>query len=147
MPIPRRAFVVVAFAMTVAACEAQCSVSTARLSDETMASAVDDQTKMPVTAATSFAPDTPMIYATAKLSNAPDGTRVKAAFYYLEGGEELIAEDEVTAGGTRHVSFSLSRPDNGWPSGKYETRLFLNGEEARRLPFTVAAPGMPDAGS
>lgn len=143
MLIPRRALVIVALATTVAACEAQCSVSTARLSEETMASEVNDETKTPVTATTSFAPDAPAIYVTAKVSNAPDDTRVKAAFYYLEGGEELIADDEVTAGGTRNVSFSLSRPDNGWPAGRYETRLFLNGEESKRLPFTVTAPEAP----
>lgn len=108
-----------------------------------MASAINDETKTPVTATTTFAPDTAMIYATARVSNAPDETRVRAAFYYLEGGEQLIDDDEVTAGGTRHLSFSLSIPDRGWPAGRYETRFFLNGEEVRRLPFTVTAPEPP----
>jgi len=78
---------VIAFAATMAACEAQCSVSTASLSEESMANAVAPDTKAPVARVTSFAPDAPAIYATAKLSNAPPGTRVRATFHYLEGGD------------------------------------------------------------
>ncbi len=129
---------IAALTMSVAACEAQCSVSTASLSEEAMASAVNPETKAPVAQVTSFAPDASTIYATAKLTSAPEGTKVKAEFHYLEGGDRQIAQDEVTADGTRYVMFTLSPPTNGWPSGQYETRFFLNGKEGKRLPFNIA---------
>lgn len=130
---------VIALTVGVTACEAQCSVSTASLSEESMTTAVHPETKAPVAQVTSFAPDTANIYATAKLSTAPPDTKIKASFHYLEGGDRLIAEDEVTADGTRYVMFTLSPPTNGWPAGQYETRFFLNGKEGKRLPFNVAA--------
>jgi len=124
-------------AIGLAGCEAECAVSTAGLSDAAMATAINEETKAPTTAASTFAPETPAIFATVKLSNAPADTRVKATFHYLEGGDRQITEDEVKAGGTRYVSFTLSPPDNGWPAGQYETRFELNGKEAMRLPFNV----------
>nr|MBP8275125.1 hypothetical protein [Acidobacteriota bacterium] len=106
--------------------------------EEAMASAVNPETKAPIAQVTSFAPDASTIYATAKLTSAPEGTKVKAEFHYLEGGDRQIAQDEVTADGTRYVMFTLSPPTNGWPSGQYETRFFLNGKEGKRLPFNIA---------
>lgn len=135
-----RVVVVGACAMVMAACEAQCSVSTANLSEETMASAINPETKAPVTPATSFAPDAADIYATAKLSNAPADTAVRATLHYLEGGDRQVLETDITADGTRYVAFTFSAPTAGWPAGQYEVRLFLNGKEAKRLPFNVAPP-------
>jgi hypothetical protein len=119
-------------------CQASCSVTSAGLSEESMAAAINPETKAPVTAVTSFGADTAVIYATAKLANAPEGTKVKATFHYLEGGERQIAADEVQAGGSRYVSFTLTPPTNGWPAGQYETRFSLDGKEVKRLPFNIA---------
>lgn len=138
------AMFVLAFGL--AGCEAECAVSTAKLSDAAMASAINEETKAPTTAASTFAPDSPAIYATVKLSNAPAETKVKATFHYLEGGDRQITEDEVEAGGTSYVSFTLSPPNNGWPAGQYETRFLLNGKETMRLPFNVAPATAAAAG-
>lgn len=135
----KRMLMVIALTGGLAACEAQCSVSSASLSEETMANAVNQETKAPVAQVTSFAPDAGIIYATAKLSAAPAGTKVKAIFHYLEGGDRQVAEYEVTAEGTRYVMFNITPPASGWPAGQYETRFFLNGKEGKRLPFNVAA--------
>src|SRR3972149_1452038 len=118
----KRFATVIALTAGLSACEAQCSVSTAKLSEEAMASTVNQETKAPVATVTTFAPDAPAIYATAKLSDAPEGTKITATFHYLEGGDRQIAEDEVTAEGTRYVMFTLTPPTNGWPAGQYETR-------------------------
>jgi len=133
-----RIVVLFVLALWLSGCEAECAVSTARLSDAAMATAINEETKAPATAASTFAADAPAIYATVKLSNAPADTKVKATFHYLEGGDRQITQDEVEAGGTSYVSFTLSPPDNGWPAGQYETRFHLNGKEIMRLPFNVA---------
>ncbi len=129
-----------ACAMVMAACEAQCSVSTANLSEETMASAINPETKAPVTPATSFTSDAADIYATAKLSTAPADTAIRATLHYLEGGDRQVLETDITADGTRYVAFTFSAPAVGWPAGQYEVRLFVNGKETKRLPFNVAPP-------
>lgn len=122
-----------------AGCEAEFSISTARLSEGKMASAINPETKAPTAPASTFVSEAPAIYATAKLSNAPEGTKVKATFHYLESGERQIAEDEVQAGGSRYVAFTLSAPVTGWPAGQYETRFYLNGKEIQRQPFNIAS--------
>lgn len=137
--------ILILFVFALAGCEGSFSVSTAKLSQGQMAAAVDPQTKAPINAATTFPGDAPAIYVAAKLSSAPDGTKVKATFHYLEGGEREIASDEVMTGGERWVSFTLSSPASGWPAGQYEARLLLDGKEAQRLPFNVA-PGGARAG-
>jgi len=126
------------FGLTLVACEGECSVSTARLTDGAMASAIDPASKAPTAKASSFAPNAGTIYATVKLSAAPADTKVKAAIHYLESGDREVVSDEVSADGTRMVAFTLSSPDAGWPAGQYETRFLLNGKEVLRTPFNVA---------
>lgn len=132
-----RATVLIGIAAFVSACEAQCSVSTASLTEAGMAAAVDPETKAPTAVMTAFPAGSGSIYATAKVSNAPDETMVRVTFHYLEDGDMQITEAQVSTGGTRHVMFTLNPPANGWPIGRYETRFFLNGEEKARVPFTV----------
>ncbi len=138
---------VLVLALGLAGCEAQCALSTARLSAPTMASAINAETRAPTAVASTFPSDAPAIYATAKVSNAPDDTKVKATFHYLEGGDRQIAADEIETGGTRAVAFTLSPPVNGWPAGQYETRFYLNGKEVLRQPFNVSSAGVTVATS
>jgi hypothetical protein len=119
-------------------CETSCSYSTAKLTEAQMAESIHPDTQAPWESASTFAPDAEAIYAVAKLTYAPDDTRIKASFHYLENGNREIADDEIEAGGESWVSFKLSPPDQGWPSGQYEARFFLNGEEVERVPFNVA---------
>ena len=126
-------------AMAVAGCEAQFSVSTAKLTEPNTAASIDAETKAPAALASTFAANVPAIYATAKLANAPDDTKIKATFHYLEGGDREIAGDEIEAGGSRYVAFTLSAPTAGWPPGQYEARFYLNGKEVHRKPFNVTA--------
>lgn len=116
---------------------AECSFSTANLSEYTMCTGVEKDTYKPVGATDTFKPDTPTIYVTTKLANAPSDTLVKFDWYYLEDGETFIDGVEVKADGTRYLMSNLSKPTKGWPTGKYEVRVFLNGKEANRVPFTV----------
>ena len=52
-------------------------------------------------------------------------------------GKQLTEYSQViaTAGQTDTV-FSLSKPD-GWPKGRYQVELSINGKPLRRVPFTV----------
>ncbi len=120
-------------------CDASFSVSTAKLGDAKMATAVDPETKAPTKVVTEVGPNAGPLYATAKVSSAPSGTKVKAVFYYLEGERRQIAQNEITLKEGAYVSFQLSPPASGWPVGKYEVVFFLDGKKRQRLGFSVAA--------
>lgn len=86
-----------------------------------------------------FAPDCPAIYVSARLADAPPGTTVKAIFKYLGEGEVDIAEAQVTTEGTRFVSFNVTRPDSGWALGDYAVALHVDGRELARQAYSIAS--------
>jgi hypothetical protein len=117
---------------------ASCSFTTANISDLSMATEVD-QDNLPISIASTFSTSTPVIYATGKLNNAPDGTKLTAEWYYLDQnpaylitGTELNIENVNT-----NFSFYLSIPDNGWPQGNYSVKFYIDGEEASSIDFQV----------
>lgn len=140
----RHSLVAIALLLLLAGCEA--SFSSASLSEPAIAAAVDPETKAPISPATTFPVSTASLYATIRVSYAPDGTSVAAHFFYLEGGAQEIASDELVTGGSGYVSFALNPPAAGWPLGRYEVRYLLNGEVVEVLPFAIAeSPAGHDA--
>lgn len=78
-------------------------------------------------------------YALVDLQNAPDGTTVRAVWtaVAVEGIEPNLKIDEVeleTGSGT--VQFELSN-NNLWPAGTYKVEMYLNGELAQTVEFSV----------
>jgi hypothetical protein len=73
-----------------------------------------------------------------ELANAPDDTKVKAAWTAVdvEGADAntAIDETEVESGGT--VTFRLDN-EGPWPVGKYKVDLYLNDKLDRTLEFEV----------
>ena len=110
--------------------------STPSLSQATTCKSVNPQTGEPIEASSTFTPDTPEIFASAKLSNAPAGTEIKSEWIYVQG-DLLIDTWSTSAEGTRYISLSITRPDNGWPTGDYKLVLYLDGEEAASVSFKV----------
>ncbi len=126
-------------AVTLIGCEAQ--FTTASLSEATMCENVNERMQ-PIAPTNVFTTDTPEIFCSVKLSNAPSDTEVKAEWIYvkgeLEGVEDhLLADYSVIAEGTRYLSFSFASPDAGWPRGEYEVIFHVDGKEALNVPFTV----------
>ncbi len=139
MHLPRLfCYLLLAALMGLAACEGSFSCSTAKLSDAKMATAVDPKTQAPTQVVTQVPPAAGPLFATAKVTNAPSGAKVKAVFYYLEGQRRQIAEDQVELKEGAYVSFRLSPPASGWPLGKYEVVFLLDGKEAQKTEFSVA---------
>jgi hypothetical protein len=120
-------------------CEFSCSVSSASLSEATMCTAVDEDSR-PLDSTDVFSVDIPEIFCSVKLSNAPEETVVKAEWVYIEGelgvSDYYIAEYEMEADGTRYLSFSLTSIE-AFPTGSYEVVLSLDGEPKINLPFTI----------
>ena len=85
-----------------------------------------------------------VFYAVADLSNAPQGTVVKAVWTAvdvadteagLEFQEQTLEITEESFGGT--IYFELSN-DDAWPAGLYRVDIYLNDALAQSLEFNVA---------
>jgi len=89
---------------------------------------------------TTFSPDD-TFYLIVDLANAPDDTRVKAAWtaVSVSGADPNTPLDDVElTGGSNTLTFNLD--NNGpWPAGDYQVELFLNDESVQTLPFRVSA--------
>ncbi len=121
------------------------------ISEATMALGVDANSK-PVDPTTHFRTDTPEIFCSAKVSNAPANTEVMSEWIYLHGEVEGLTDHVIdryalTMEGTGYVEFSLTIPDAGWPEGEYALVLYLDGQEAVSLPFTVSDTAAAPTGS
>ena len=142
MRLPRYlCFLMLAALVGLAACEGSFSCSTASLSEPKIATAVDPKTMAPTQVVSQVPPTSGPIYATAKVSSAPSGTKVKAIFYYLEGQRRQIAEDQIELKEGAYVSFQLSPPANGWPLGKYEAVFLLDGKQVQTAGFSGSTLG------
>ncbi|MBN1152709.1 MAG: hypothetical protein JXA58_05800 [Dehalococcoidia bacterium] len=130
---------------SLAGCGGEVSFTTASLSEATMCLGVDGDSK-PLNPTDEFSVNTPEIFCSVKLSNAPDDTEVLAEWVYVKGEAEgvedyVIDTVSVTAGGTVYMWFSLERPDTGWPVGEYELNLSVDGKKKETVPFTVTTGG------
>jgi hypothetical protein len=123
-------------------CQGEVNFSTAKLSDAVTCKSVDQTTMKPLDKTDVFSPDVPEISCSVKLSNAPEDTQVVGEWIYVKGDVEgltdhKIADYSLKADGTKYLSFSLSRPDAGFPKGEYACKLYLNGKERISVPFKV----------
>jgi len=129
-------------AMPLAGCSGEVSYTSAKLSEAAMCLGVDGDAK-PVNPTSAFAVNTPEIFCSVKLSNAPADTEIGSEWVYVRG--ELSGYDNTVidtlvlpADGTQYLQFSLPRPDGGWPTGEYKLKLYIDGKEKVSLPFTVS---------
>ena len=75
-----------------------------------------------------FSPNESQFYVSCELKNAPENTYVTFVWKYVEGSPIVI--DEVTLNSSHYginvnLKSSLSRPNNGWPTGKYEVVIMV----------------------
>ncbi|MBI3262442.1 MAG: hypothetical protein HYZ58_04740 [Acidobacteria bacterium] len=108
----------------------------ATLAGGQLARNIDRRLITPIDITRRFPRDASAIYVTATVSHAPLGTKVRASLYELSTDRSASSFELVTVG-TRNIGFEFLPAPAGWSLGKYEMRLFLNGEEAERLPFDV----------
>ena len=134
----KSAIIVLAILITAAIAACSFSVTTARILNLKMASQVDGNNKA-INVTDTFENDTPVIYATGTVDSAPGGTVIEALWVYVESDPPIdIDSVEMTINDSDvDFAFSLSKPDNGWPSGKYEVRFSIDGVYKESLYFTV----------
>jgi hypothetical protein len=106
----------------------------------TMARNVSGEMLDPVDPTMVFGPaDT--FHAVTAIEDAPEGTRFRADWYAVDVGgaaapNTFIDGNELTAGETRNLDFSLS-PSTNWPSGTYRVEIYVNDTLDRVIHFNV----------
>ena len=104
------------------------SVSTAHIDDVKMCTRVSDN-QCPADKP-AFSRNTPVIFVSCHLKNAPENTRVKFTWYYYGKNKVKITSVKLNSGnktGTLNLQSSLSRPTRGWPVGEYEVAISIEG--------------------
>ena len=95
--------------------------------------------------ATTFAPNTPKLYAMFKTKGAKDGDRARGVLIAEDVGDVAPPNTKVLEikldmeGDTDDGNFNFSKPTNGWPVGKYRVEIYINDELATKLKFTIKA--------
>ncbi len=114
------------------------SFTTANLDRVQMAAEVDSDYG-PVTVTDVFSVFAPEIYLTGTVKNAPKGTIITARWVFTQEDPDRIIDDVDLAieNQTTNFVFSLPVPDEGWPAGTYEVKIFIDGEYDRSVNFTV----------
>jgi hypothetical protein len=94
---------------------------------------------------TTYAADAPKVFASFKTKGASDGDKIRAIWIADDVGDAApkgtkIDEKTLKAeGDTDDGVFSLSKPINGWPIGKYHLEIYVNDELATKVKFTINA--------
>lgn len=101
------------------------------------ATAIASGTMEPMNVATTFNTNTPEIFVTFSLSGLPIGTNIKGEWIYKDQDISIVTGNMHTTENNQNAYFSLSIPDNGWPVGDYEVKLFAGDDYKTSAKFKV----------
>jgi hypothetical protein len=84
----------------------------------------------------SFTKSTPKLFATADLKNAPEGTKVKIDWKYLNGeagAAKMIDSVNLVTESNMTLITSYLESDKAWPTGNYEVVFTLGTDNSQPL--------------
>lgn len=86
-----------------------------------------------------FSPDTPVIFASVELIAAKKSDNIQVKWCFLRNKEESLPVNstEFNVLGSKTVLLSIKSPVAGWPNGKYEMQIYVNGIKNSSLKFYV----------
>lgn len=94
---------------------------------------------------TSFESDVPQLYFLFQIRGLKSGDQIRCVWIAIDVGDAADPNTQVddrtlTANGdSDDGEFSVSKPTDGWPVGKYKVDLYVNDELATSIKFTVIA--------
>lgn len=103
---------------------ASCSFTTAKVEEAMMTDTIDEN-GAPGSEVTSYEADAAMLYASAKLMNAPDNTQVRIVWTYIDANQ-VVAEVTIDSGdiASRYI-YSNLEPTSELPVGQYKVEFFV----------------------
>jgi len=108
----------------------------AQISDIYFARSIDQETAQPVETTDSFS-SSESVYLSFKIIDATKDTAVRIEWWATDQGK-LIGQEETTTNGTRYLSFIAQAPNAVWPIGKYQAKIFVNGQETGLKDFVIS---------
>ena len=86
-----------------------------------------------------FSEGTGEIKVSAYVSGARKDQQISAVWYF--SGEKITdpVENLMDEDGDFISQFSISPPNNGWPSGRYKIVLFIDGQESEEIEYTIGS--------
>lgn len=102
---------------------------------------------------TTFGTDMPKIMALVKTKGARKGDKLRAVWIADDVGDAAPAnttiEETATVleGDIQNGQFAVSKPNKGWPPGKYHVDIYANDELATTVKFTIGAAEKTEQGS
>ncbi|OGI00175.1 MAG: hypothetical protein A2Y25_00310 [Candidatus Melainabacteria bacterium GWF2_37_15] len=86
-----------------------------------------------------FDKNTPVIYASLEIINAPSDSEIEAEWVYeLPKNEQVKVNSSLfKANGSKNALVSVKKPTSEWPAGKYRLNVYINGEKNTDLTFYV----------
>jgi hypothetical protein len=94
-------------------------------------------------AKTTFPADIPKLYALFKTKGAKDGDKIRGTWIAIDVGDAAPPNAKIderifdAEGDTDDGLFSLGKPTNGWPVGKYRFEIYVNDKLATSVNFTI----------
>jgi hypothetical protein len=94
---------------------------------------------------TTFASNTPKLYAIFKTEGARAGDKIRGVLIAEDVGDVAPANTKVfetildIEGDTEAGDFNFNKPTNDWPVGKYRVEIYVNDELAATAKFTIKA--------
>ncbi len=139
-----RPFTIIPAALVLLLAAQACNFTTAHIERVAFSRNINAETKEPLDETKSFHGSDAMLHCSVLMANTPEGTVVKARWYAkLEKTQEVLDTTEITLENSGWIDFNLSLTKNSLPYGEYAVDLFINGEFAQTVPFTVE-PAFPD---
>src|SRR5437016_7816497 len=98
---------------------------------------------------TTFASNTPKLYAIFKAEGAKTGDKIRGVLIAEDVGDVAPANTKVletildVEGDTDAGDFNFSKPTNNWPVGKYRVEIYVNDQLATAAKFTIKAASKP----
>jgi hypothetical protein len=113
-----------------------CAMGPVEITDVILCKSVDSDYN-PIDPTTAFPSGTTDVYAIVKIKNMKPEDKITVKWNYLETGEEAntteFTTEEPVSG---NVCFTLTI-EEGFPAGKYNAVVYLNGEEVKTVEFSV----------
>ena len=121
----------------------QASTAAPRITKAEMGTGVTDKYEV-VDPTTEFAPDTPKIFCVWKAEGLGVGAAVRGVWIAEDVGKAAPANSKIDEA-TIHLPFAnqgsltLSKPDKGFPVGKYRVEIYVGSDLLKSTPFTVVS--------
>lgn len=90
-----------------------------------------------------FKPDTPKLFLRAKLAGLPKGAKLKSAWIaektkVAPPNYEIDSAVHPPGSFTNRATFTMTKPNKGWPPGDYRVDLLINDKVVNSVKFQIA---------